>query len=345
MKMAKGCCIWIAAAVALCLGGGVRAQTPAEFYKGKDVRLLISHPAGGGMDAYARFFARNLSKFLVGHPHIMPQNMPGAAGIVMANSMATQQRADGTVIAIGPGAIATADIFGLHGARFNAGKFSWIGSMNADTGVALAWSTAPVKKAADLFKAELIVGGGGATDQSVIYPTAVNRILETKFKIIGGYAGSAAIDLAMESGEVSGIGGINFSSILANRPGWLKDHKVNVLMQYSTTRAADLANVPTVLELAKTEEQRQILTLIFSPSKISRLIFAPPGVPADRLQALRTAFNKMMRDKRFLAEAQKSKIEINMPMPGADIKKLVDKLRSTKPAVIKGAMKAMRLGN
>ncbi len=334
--------VGIAAAIGLFLSAQAQAQTPAEFYKGKEIQMLISHPPGGGYDAYARLFARFLPQFMVGNPKVVAQNMPGAAGVVMANSLAVQQRNDGTVIGLGPGALAVSDLFETPGARYKGGNFSWIGSMNADVGVALAWHTAPVKSTADLFTTELITGGAGATDQSVIFPIALNRILGTKFKVIPGYAGSAATALAMERGETSGIGGMNFSSILANKPEWIRDKQITVLVQLALQRHPDLPNVPTVLELAKTEDQRQILELIFSQSDMSRVIFGPPGMPADRLKALRTAFNTMMKDKDFLAEAEKIKMEINNPMSGEDVEKLVNKLQKTKPEIVKQAAEAIR---
>ncbi|MDB5509697.1 MAG: Tripartite-type tricarboxylate transporter, receptor component TctC [Hyphomicrobiales bacterium] len=319
-----------------------RAETVADFYKGKDVRMLISHPPGGGYDVYARFFARHLSKFLPGNPNVVPQNMPGAAGVVMANSMATQQPSDGTVIGLGPGSIGTADLFGASGARYDARKLSWIGSMNADVGVSLAWHTAPVKNADDLMKTELIVGGGGATDQSVLYPTALNRILGTKFKLIPGYGGSAATSLAMERGETFGIGGMNFSSVLANKPDWLRDKKINILVQLALERHPDLPNVPTVVELAKTDEQRDVLQLIFAQSSMGRAIFGPPGIPDDRLKALRGAFDAMMADKDVQAEADKLKIELNQPMPGEKMAQLVNRLYNVKPDVLKKAREAIK---
>lgn len=316
-------------------------DNPADFYKGKEIRMLISHPPGGGYDVYARFFARHLPRMLDGHPNVIPQNMPGAAGVVMANSMAAQQPSDGTVIGLGPGSVATANLLGAPGARYDARKLSWVGSMNADVGVSLAWNTAPVKSAADLEKTELIVGGAGATDQSVIYPNALNRILGWKFKIIPGYAGSAATSLALERGEISGIGGMNFSSILANKPDWLSDKKVKVLVQLALERHPDLPDVPTVIDLAKTDQQREVLELVFSQSSMGRAIFGPPGIPAPRLAALRSAFDRMMKDKEFLAEAEKMKIEINQPMGGEKIAQLVDKLYRSKPETVKTAAAAI----
>jgi tripartite-type tricarboxylate transporter receptor subunit TctC len=325
----------------LAAGFGTGPAAADDFYRGKDVRMLISHPPGGGYDTYARLFARYLPNHLAGRPNVLSQNQPGAAGLVMANGMAGAQPKDGTVIGLGPGSVATADILGSQGVRYDAQKFSWIGSMNADVGVALAWETSPIKTAEDLLSKELIVGASGSTDQSVLFPVALNRVLKTKFKVVSGYEGSAAQGLALERGEVSGIGGMNYSTILANKPEWLKSKKVNILIQLALARHPDLPTVPTAIELAKTPEQRAVLELIFASSSIGRVIFAPPGVPAERLAELRAAFDAVMADKEFLAEAERLKVEINQPMPGKAVAALVEKLHQVSPDVAQQARAAV----
>lgn len=329
------------AVVGIAAANGVQAQTPAEFYKGRDVRLLISHPPGGGFDIYACLFARHLPKYLVSAPNVIPQNMPGAAGIVMTNSMAAQQLANGTVIGLGPGSLGTAAVFKAPGARYNARELSWIGSMNDDVGVAISWQTAPVKTAQDLFTTELVGGGGGPTDSSVLYPTVLNNVLGTKFKVIAGYAGSAATSLAMERGETFGVGGMNFSSIVAGKPDWLAEKKINVLVQLALDRSPALKDVPTVIELAKNQGQRDTLQLIFAQTAMNRVVFGPPKMPADRLNALREAFDAMMSSKDFLAEAEKLKIEINQPMSGKRIEQLLERLHKVDPKVLEMAIAAM----
>ena len=201
MLRGKRLLVMLAVVAGLTGGNPASAQNPAEFYKNKEIRMLISHPAGGGYDLYARFFARHLSRFLPGNPTVIPQNMPGGAGVVMASYIYSSAPQDGTVIGLGPGSTGTAALFGSPGARYDARNFSWIGSMTADVAVSIAWHTAAVKTAKDLFTTELITGGAGVTDQSVMYPVALSRILGVKFKVITGYGGTADTTLAMERGE------------------------------------------------------------------------------------------------------------------------------------------------
>jgi tripartite-type tricarboxylate transporter receptor subunit TctC len=317
------------------------AQSPAEFYKGKEIRMLISHPAGGGYDLYARFFARHLSRLMPGHPTVIPQNMPGGAGVVMASYIYASAPQDGTVIGLGPGSTGTAALFGSPGARYDARNFSWIGSMTADVAVSLAWHTAPVKTAKDLFTTELVTGGAGVTDQSVMYPVALSRILGMKFKVITGYGGTADTSLAMERGETFGIGAMNFTSVQANKPDWLRDKKVNVLTQFSLERHPSLPDVPTVIELSRTDDEREVLRLIIAQSTMARAIYGPPNIPADRLQMLRTAFDTMMKDRDFLAEAEKLKVELNQPMSGEKMTEFVNRLYAAKPDLVAKAREAI----
>src|SRR6186997_1699447 len=279
------------------------AQSPAEFYKGKEIRMLISHPAGGGYDLYARFFASHLSRLMTGNPTVVPQNMPGGAGVVMASYIYAGAPQDGTVIGLGPGSTGTAALFGSSGARYDARQFSWIGSMTSDIAVALSWHTSPVKTAKDLFTTELVTGGAGVTDQSVMFPKALDHILGTKFKVITGYGGTADTTLAVERGETAGIGAMNFSSVQANKPQWLSEKKINVLVQYGLARHPDLPDVPTVLELTDNDDERELLRLLFAQSSMGRAIYGPPNIPAERLKLLRAAFDRMMQDPDFLAEA------------------------------------------
>ena len=310
---------------ALSLQAPCMAQT-ADFYKGKEIRLLIGTPVGGGYDTYGRFFARHLPRFLPGSPTVIAQNMPGAAGVTMANHLYHQAAKDGTVIGSGAGSIATAALFGASGARYDARRFTWIGSLNSEVGLVISWHDSPVKTAQDLFTKELIVGGSGVTDGNVIFPNTMNNVLGTKFKVVSGYKGTATIALALERGEVGGMGSWHYSSIMSSKPDWLTDGKINVLVQLALLPHPKVANVPTVVDLAKTDEQRAVIELVFAQQDMGRPFFAPPDLPPERAKALREAFIAMVKDPEMLQEAESRQFEINQPMPGEDMAKLIARL-------------------
>lgn len=325
----------------LTLASGAPSVAQEDFYRGKTVNFLISHPPGGGFDLYARLYARHLSKHLPGSPAVVAQNMPGAAGVVMANYMASQAVRDGTTIGLGPGALVTAALFGMPGARYDARSFNWIGSLNTEVAVTVSWFNSSIKNAEDLRTKELVVGGGGATDGSVIFPVAVSKVLGLKIKVIPGYNGTAAIALAMERGETEGIGAWNYSSIVAGKPHWLSEKKINILAQLSLEPHPDLPKVPTVLDLSADENQRMLLKLVFAQSSVGRAIYAPPGVPEARMSVLRRAFDEMLKDPEFIADAQKSSLEINQPLSGSEITKLIAELHEYDPELIRKAAQAI----
>jgi len=313
----------------------------AAFYRGKDIRLQIGTPVAGGYDTYGRFFARHLPKFLPGSPGVIVQNVPGAAGVNMANSLYFQQPKDGTVIGSGAGSIATAALFGGQGARYDARNFIWIGSLNAEVGLVISYKTSPVKTAKDLFEKELIVGGSGATDGNVIFPNTMNNVLGTKFRVIPGYKGTATITVAMERGEIQGMGSWHYSSIMTAKPSWLADGTINILVQLALQRHPKLPDVPTVLELARTDEERAVIELVFAQQDMGRPVFAPPGIPAERAAALRAAFDAMVVDADVLREADRMQLEINQPMPGAGINALIERLHAKPPEAVKRAAEAI----
>jgi tripartite-type tricarboxylate transporter receptor subunit TctC len=318
-----------------------QAQSAADFYKGRQVNLLVSHPPGGGYDTYARFYGRHLGRLLPGKPNIVVQNMPGAAGVAMTNYMFAQAAKDGSVIGLGPGPLATAALIGTGGARYDARKLSWIGSMNAEVATAVAWHTQKVKTAKDLEANELVVAAGGVNDISAIAPTAVATLLGFKIKVVTGYKGSAGQMLAMERGEVGGIGGFNYGTLKSVRPKWLSEKLVNILLQYSFEPHPELTSVPTLPQLAKTDEQKQVLALIFRPQQMGRPIFGPPGIPSERLAVLRAAFDAFVKDAAVLAEAEKTSTELYKPMRGEDMEKLVAELHTSSPDVVQKAAAAM----
>ncbi len=322
-----------------------RADPVADFYRGKEVRVVIGLPAGGGYDIYGRLFARHLSRFIPGNPVVVAQNMPGAAAIPMTNSMAAQQPRDGTVIGVGVGSNATAALFSAPGARYDARLLTWIGSMNSEVGLVLAYKTAKVKTTADLFTTELVVGGSGATDGNVMFPAVMNKVLGTKFRIIPGYGSTNTVALAMERGEIDGMGSWHYSSISTNKPEWLRDGSINFLVQLALAKHPAMpAEIPLVVDLAKTPEQRAILELVFAQQDMARPIFAPPGLPPERAKALRDAFAAWSRDPAVLGEAEQMKLEINRPMGGEDMKILIDRLHAMPGDIVTKAADAIQVG-
>jgi tripartite-type tricarboxylate transporter receptor subunit TctC len=326
----------VGAAALLFACGTAGAQTPAEFYKGKTVELYIGYSAGGGYDIYARTLARFLGKHIPGNPSVVPKNMTGAGSLLLTNWLYNVAPKDGTAIgAIGRGT-GFDPILGNTKAQFDGPKFNWLGSANNEVSVCVAWHTTGVVKFEDLLTKELVVGGTGAAADTDQFPRITNGVLGTKFKIVTGYPGGNEVGLAMERGEVQGRCGWSWSSVRATNFNWYKEKKINVLMQLALEKHPDLPDVPLVVDLAKTDDQRKVLELIFARQVMGRPFLAPPGVPQDRVEALRKAFMDTLRDKEFLEVAEKAKLEIN-PVSGAEIQKLVTKLYATPKELTKMA--------
>ena len=317
------------------------AQSPAEFYKGKNVELYIGYSVGGAYDLYARVLARHLGKHIPGNPTIVPKNLEGAGSLRLANWLYNVGAKDGTVMGtIGRGT-AFDPLLGSKGAQFQADKFTWIGSANNEVSVCVAWKTSGITRFEDTFQKELIVGGTGQAADTDQFPAILNGVLGTKFKIVTGYPGGNDVTLAMERGEVKGRCGWSWSSVLSTHKRWVDDGSIIVLVQLSLHKHADLPNIPLVMDFAKTDEQRQIFKLIFARQVMGRPFLAPPGIPKDRAEALRTAFDNTMKDPEFLADAEKMQLEIT-PVSGEEIEKLVKELYQTPKALAARAAEFIR---
>ncbi|MPZ37344.1 MAG: hypothetical protein GEU95_04650 [Rhizobiales bacterium] len=324
------------AAVALALPAAANAQSVADFYKGKNVEVLIGYSGGGGYDVYARLLARHIGKHIPGNPTIVPRNMPGAGSLVLANWLYNVAPKDGTVFGMIGRGTPFDPILGIEGAKFDPTKYLWLGSMNNEVSVCVSWHTSGVTKFEQLLQKELVVGGTGPSADTDQFPRITNAVLGTKFRIISGYPGGNDISLAMERGEVGGRCGWSWSSVVATRMNWFKEKKIRVLLQLALEKHEDLPDVPLVVDLAKTPEQRAILRLIFARQALGRPFLAPPGVPQDRAAALQKAFMATMKDKAFRAEAEKAKLEINS-LDAAAIEKIIEEAAKTNPAVLKKA--------
>jgi len=315
----------VAVAAVFAPGPGA-AQDVEQAFRGKQIRLLIGSSAGGGYDLFARTIAAHWTRHIPGHPTMVPQNVPGAFSLQVANNIFSVAPKDGTVIgAVNPQIVSRA-ILDPSIARFDARQFTWIGSALREYQVMVARTDAPVKTFNDAFKSELIVGGsGGATDT---FPTIVNAVLGTKFKVVPGYPGTREVNLAMERGEVQGNGAITWASIKATMTAMLAEKRINLIVQFGLKDHPDLPQVPNALTYAKTAAQRDALMLLFATQEFGRPYIAPPGLPAPIAAALRTSFMATMKDPAFLEEAQRRGLDID-PTGSAEIDELVRQLYAT----------------
>lgn len=321
----------IAAIIAL-LPCSAFAQSPAEFFKGKTIDLYIAYSVGGGYDLYARMVARHLGKHIPGNPLVVPKNMEGAGGLRMANWMYQAAPRDGTALGAGSRSVAFEPMLGNKAAQYDATKFTWIGSANDEVSVCVSWHTSGVATFEDVLTKELTVGSTGQGDDTFQFPRFVNNVLGTKFKMITGYPGGNDVSLALERQEVGGRCGWSWSSVKSIRMSWVTEKKINLLMQFSLAKHADLPDVPLIMDLAKTDEQRQMFRLIFARQVMGRPFQGPPGIPLERLRVLQQAFMDTVKDKEFLAEAEKGQFEIT-PVSGEAIEKLLADVFKTPPEI------------
>jgi tripartite-type tricarboxylate transporter receptor subunit TctC len=319
-------CVWMAAPASA-------QEDVAAFYRGKQLRMVVGTGPGGGYDLFARAVARHIVNHIPGNPTIIVQNQPAAGGLVMTNQLYSLGPKDGTVIAAPINGIPTAPLLEPAAARFDAAKLNWIGSTNRETYVAYAWHTAGVRSLAELMQKELIVGATAAGTTLVDFPLVTNKFLGTRFKVVRGYDSTPQINVAMERGEVEGIGGIGWQSVKTQIPQWIAEKKLTVIAQYGLHRDPDLAQAPTMLELAKTDADRAALTMMFARTEYGRPYFVPPDVPAARVEALRRAFDATMKDAHFIADAAQLQLELS-PMTGEEVQALVAKLAGTPAGIV-----------
>lgn len=303
------------------------ADAVADFYKGKTITFFIGYSPGGGYDTYARTVARHMGKHIPGNPNIVAKNMAGAGGRIAAAYLYNVAPKDGTALCTSDQSLALSQALGEKGIKFDTTKFNYIGNPNAGNNVVTTWHTSGVKTIEDARNKAIVLGATG-NNTSAHYPLVMNALLGTKFRVITGYRGGSRINLAMEKGEVDGRGSNNWVSWKATRPQWLKEKKINIIAQVGLKREPDLPDVPLLTDLAKNEEDRKVLKVLSAPVAIGRPIFTTPGVPKERIDALRAAFDKTMKDPAFLADAKKINLEIN-PVSGADMQSIVDGIVKT----------------
>jgi tripartite-type tricarboxylate transporter receptor subunit TctC len=314
------------------------AQTAAQddvaaFYRGKQVRLVVGTAPGGAYDLFARIVARHMAAHIPGQPTLVVQNLPAAGGLVMTNQLYAVGPKDGTVIGVPINGIPTLPLIQPAGVQFDANKLIWIGSTNREPYVAFVWHSAPVQRLDELKTKELVVGSTTPGTTMSDFPLVVNDVLGLKFRVVRGYEGTPQINQAIERGEVQGQGGIGWAAVKAQVPHWIAEKKIRVIAQYGLKRHAELPDVPSMLELATREPDRQALALLVARTEYGRPYFLPPDVPRERVQALRRAFDATMKTEAFVADVAKLKTDVD-PMTGEEVQALVAQLSRTAPDIV-----------
>ncbi len=330
--MCRGALAICAAAVLAALATA-RADPIADFYRGRTVTLVIGYSAAGGYDTYARVVARHLGDHIPGHPAILPQNMEGAGSLRATNYLYNAAAKDGSVIGMVARGMAMEPLIGRSHASFDARRFAWLGSGTNEVSTCVTWHASPVKTWGQALTTPFTVGGEGSGSDPDVFATIMRNLFGLKLRLVSGYPGTAELTLAIERGEVDGRCGWSYSSLKQQHPDWIARKQVNILVQLALSKSPKLADVPLVTDFATTDRQRQILRLVFSRQAMARPFLAPPGIPDDRKQALRAAFDATMRDPAFLAEAKQRGLEVN-PVSGADIDKLIAELYQTPADII-----------
>src|SRR5215470_15666030 len=324
----------------LCLAASVgfpvaAAAQDAISYQGKTVSVFVATSVGGGYDFYARLLARHLGKHLPGNPTIVVKNMPGAGGVVLANYLQTRAARDGTEFgALEHGTAFTSLLTGGR-AEFDPTKLGWLGSMEQFTPIVAVWHTSPIRSADDLTSKSMNVGTSGAGSTTSGYPNALNGILGTKMKVIGGYPGSAEINLAIERGELDGVASWCWTCAKSQKPHWISDNKLRVVLQLAPVPDPELKGmgIPTVFEWAKTDEQRKMLNIVFASVAMSRPFAAPPNLPPGRLALLRAAFASAVNDPELVADATDKSFIVEFVAPEL-IERLIANAYATSPELI-----------
>lgn len=342
MKVMTKCCVASAVAVMALLPAAASAQSVEQFYKGKTVNLYIGFAPGGSYDFYGRLVARHLGKHIPGQPNVVAQSMPGAGSFKAANFLFNVAPKDGTAMGIVSQTMALEEALKTSGVQYKSAEFNWIGRTTSIVEVTLTWHTSKAKTIQDVLTHETPVASTGPGSPSMGYPLLLNAVAGTKFKIITGYPGSTDGMLAMERGEVEGAL-TSWNTLKVAKRNWLDNKQINLLVQYTLERSPELPNVPAVVELGKKPEDKEMLAFYASGGEVGRSFLATPGIPAERVKALRAAFDATMNDKEFRAEIEKAKAEFN-PMSGEQLQKLIANVANASPAMIARMQKYLQAG-
>jgi tripartite-type tricarboxylate transporter receptor subunit TctC len=314
--------------VSLAASDAVRAD---DFYRGKTIRLIAPSDVGGGYDLYARTFANYLRRHIPGEPTIVVQNMPGGGGLLSANWLFNVAPKDGLTIGLIQRGVPFYPYFGDKNAKFVPTKFNWLGSFASETGSATLWHAAKAKTFDDALKDTVVMGGSGPND-SETYPHLMNNTVGTKFRVVGGYRANSAVFLAMERGEVEGVIG-SWSSVKSERPNWIRDKLVRVIVQVARTRAPDLPDVPLIMDYVKTSEHKAMWNVILAMATVGRPVTAPPEIPPELVRTLRIAFSETIGDPGFRSEMERGRRELS-PENAETMQNLLEEVAATPPATL-----------
>ena len=311
------------------VGFSVRAETVEEFYRGRRITMYIGSSSAGGTDVYGRIVANFMGAHLPGNPQFVVSNVPGATGLVLANQLANTLPKDGTAIASIDRYLPIQAILGNPAVKFDPRTLNWIGSTNVDVSTCVVWHTSGVTTLQEFISRDLAIGS-----TAVYTPNILNRMFGAHLKLIAGYPGGNDINLAMERGELQGRCHWSWSSIISGQADWIRDKKIKVIVQFTGKKHADMPDVPLITELARTDRDREIMAMILSAQEMARPFVAPPGIPPERIAALRNAFDATLNDPAFLRVAKAQDLELQ-PVTGIYIQDLVDRLSQTPADVVK----------
>jgi tripartite-type tricarboxylate transporter receptor subunit TctC len=307
-----------------------QATAAEDFYKGKTININVS--GSGSYEAYARFLAKYMPKYIPGEPNIVVKQMLGASGLKATNYIANVAPKDGTELAGVHGQIPTQPLFSKEGIQYDPRKLSWIGSATKETYIAYMWHTSPVQSMEDARVKESIVGGQALGSMSIDIAILANEMMGTKFKIVTGYSGSQETRLAVERGEINGHVGTAYTTILSENPEWLKDKKIKIIAQFGLKKHKDMPDVPLLIDYVIKPEDKEAVKLFLSRQETGKPYFGPPGIPADRLAILRTAFDKAVHDPAFVEDVTKARLDVTEPMTGKEMEEFVDQMYKIPPS-------------
>jgi tripartite-type tricarboxylate transporter receptor subunit TctC len=312
---------------------GAHPAAAEDFFAGKTVVINVGSAAGGSYDLYARMVARHIGRFIPGAPTVIVRNMPGANSGTMATFIYDVAPKDGTQLGAPLNTVPLTQLLEPERVKFNSAEFQWLGAVSSPANVLATWHTSGVKSIEDAQKKEVLIGATTPGTTQEMYPLMANNLFGTKFKVVTGYVGGAEVNIAMERGEVQGRGANTFVAYRFQNADWLRDKKINFVFQMTAERDPEMKDVPTLLEYAKTDEQKKIVSMMVTTEMVGRSLFAPPNTPADRVALLRKALMDVVKDKEFLADMDKAQLEIS-PIPGEKLQQMVKDLVATPPDIV-----------